>query len=943
MPKYIRDILPTEELNRISQKPGRYPTVARLGSKNRRGDNAVFFDDTQTVLYNTASYVSLPTTFPVSSSYISDDLKSSLSVRVGNVTKAGTDQFVVLRQQIEQITPFKENHLHEQNLLTSSFQSGSDVTDVGFGFSSRLRDKTVIRLELPVRTTTRLVASGGYYYNFNTQTFDPIATPLASGNSGALQIFGNLSGTNIPPLFTCLGTQANRDFQEVISLGNSFNYSSLVTGFTYAATSSLLQSSIYAATGAIPGTTFVTKNKKFVIEKTVLEFPFAANSGWLNDSTQQYLTVLSGSGVSNVDGLGGPAITVALLNQASASIRDVIASGTIVPQNDMHSWFNYQSTPSGLGKWYIQRQLCGFSSWATPNVVVPGTTTFSGSLLLAMNATIANGISVLNFPGTTPYAITSVNSFGRAMNGSSGRSIFGREFTRPDTSLGTAGIPFNSLYSTAIPYSSFPGAQDVFQKRFANLDQSSNSPYLFTENDNLLVYVTTPQPALSASGLGNYLGAVTASHDVSIRSGTMYLTLYGSEIGNSTEFHDTLNQRLETNEIHEMVGTDPVLDQFEVQYRNEYKKRISVNKAVQYINYNVDIVFTSSQPVAGTFVDERDYVYENFSANGDNNSWSTQFGWSRNKRIYELRQSTKNISVVSDETFADCIIPNPLAAMVSCNRNFFATNVTNLGFSNAYGSLTPAPVIYAGVTSSFLPAAVNYPGVGTSTNASANVGIADWFMSYPYEPRYKDLSRVFAADIKREFWPTTPIKFETFSYDRVSLEVGPPRGARVLFCDFDENGVQGVGKIEFIKLFFGFGDGISSDSNQYVLPRFRTGSFNFGSGLAQCAEIRGWRHGLYSAFPINTKAIFRRSSYGQFRDMLEQRPDSKFFRNSALTDPVVTVKFRDSSGNTTLPEYTFSSNLSSAMTSSIPYNDGKVRNREEPLEFAKLNQSIAII
>lgn len=932
MPKYIRDILPTEELNRISQRPGRYPTVARLGSKNRRGDNAVFFDDTQTVLYKTSSYVSFPTTFPVSSSYISDDLKSSLSIRVGNVTKAGTDQFVVLRQQIEQITPFKENRLHEQNFLTDNFQSGSDVVDVGFGFSSRLRDKTVIRLELPVKTTTRLVSSGGYYYNFQTQTFDAVPTPSTSTPaSTAFQILGGLSGTNIPPLFTCLGTQLNRNFQELLSAqALSTNKG---TALNYDASKSLLQSDLYIPSGAIPGTQFITKNKKIVIEKAVFEIPFAANSGWLNDSTQQYIT-WDLSGDSPIPAIGGPAITVALLNQTTGT-RDVIMTGTIVPANDMTQWTGYQFAGFLFGSNQSARCLGGFSTWSTPACVIAGTSTFTGSAFLKMDATVANGLLALRNDPLRTDLVAAANSFGRAMKGLSGRSVFGHDYAQPQLTQVTYDSRYDSTFSV-------PGNQ--LQYRLANLDKSAKSPYLFTENDNLAIYINTPQPALSASGQFKYEGAVTASHNVSVRSGTMYLTLYGSEIANSTEFHDTLNQRLETNEIHEMVGTDPILDQFEVPYRGEYRKKISVNKAVQYINYNVDILFTSSQYVLGTFVDERDYVYENFSADGDNNSWSTQFGWSRNKRIFEIRQSTKNISLVSDETFADCILPNPFAAMMSCNKNFFATNVTNVGFLQTYGAfVNPAPVIYAGVTSSFLHAAVNYPGVVGTTNPSANVGVADWFMSYPYEPRYKDLSRVFATDIKREFWPTSPIKFETFSYDRVSVEVGPPRGARVLFCDFDENLSPGIGKTEFIKLFYGFGDGISSDSNQYVVPRFRTGSFNFGSSLAQCADIRGWRHGLYSAFPINTKAVFRRSSYGQLRDMLEQRQDSKFFRNSALTDPVVTVKFRDSSGNTTLPEYTFSSNLSSAMTSSIPYTDGKVRNREEPLEFAKLNQSIAII
>jgi hypothetical protein len=40
--------------------------------------------------------------------------------------------------------------------------------------------------------------------------------------------------------------------------------------------------------------------------------------------------------------------------------------------------------------------------------------------------------------------------------------------------------------------------------------------------------------------------------------------------------------------------------------------------------------------------------------------------------------------------------------------------------------------------------------------------------------------------------------------------------------------------------------------------------------------IRGWKYGLYSGLPMNSKTIFRRERFGQFRDMLEQRQYTKF-------------------------------------------------------------------
>ena len=125
--------------------------------------------------------------------------------------------------------------------------------------------------------------------------------------------------------------------------------------------------------------------------------------------------------------------------------------------------------------------------------------------------------------------------------------------------------------------------------------------------------------------------------------------------------------------------------------------------------------------------------------------------------------------------------------------------------------------------------------------------------------------------------------------------------------------------------------------------------------------IRGWRYGLSNGFPEHTKAIFRRDRYGQLRDMLEQRKYTKCvgepfsFDSPATTvndktksDPVtftvtpppVSVNFvkQNLSVNSkgigkilltpVSPEETYSQNLSTEVTSSLPYFDFQVRSRE---------------
>jgi hypothetical protein len=148
--------------------------------------------------------------------------------------------------------------------------------------------------------------------------------------------------------------------------------------------------------------------------------------------------------------------------------------------------------------------------------------------------------------------------------------------------------------------------------------------------------------------------------------------------------------------------------------------------------------------------------------------------------------------------------------------------------------------------------------------------------------------------------------------------------------------------------------------------------------------IRGWKYGLYSGLPMNSKSIFRRGKFGQFRDMLEQRQYTKFINvaTSPVDDEAVTQGSFSKSTQSTLtksaavgalgpsvaevkfvrqqyevdgrgigriysekvdPLLTVSQNLSTEVTSSVPYFDGVARHRTEDTfaEFNILNQTLS--
>lgn len=140
-------------------------------------------------------------------------------------------------------------------------------------------------------------------------------------------------------------------------------------------------------------------------------------------------------------------------------------------------------------------------------------------------------------------------------------------------------------------------------------------------------------------------------------------------------------------------------------------------------------------------------------------------------------------------------------------------------------------------------------------------------------------------------------------------------------------------------------------------------SYSFGISPV----IRGWKYGLYSGLPRNSKAVFRRDRFGQIRDMLEQRQYTKFIsvgrsptddvaitvnnrssvdkemtstkRVGQLSPGVVSVNFvkqtykKDDRGIGNIysemvdPASTTSQNLSNEVTSSLPYFDGVSRSR----------------
>jgi hypothetical protein len=105
-------------------------------------------------------------------------------------------------------------------------------------------------------------------------------------------------------------------------------------------------------------------------------------------------------------------------------------------------------------------------------------------------------------------------------------------------------------------------------------------------------------------------------------------------------------------------------------------------------------------------------------------------------------------------------------------------------------------------------------------------------------------------------------------------------------------------------------------------------------GLGVVPQIRGFKYGLLNSVPTSPTTKFRRDSYGQFSDMIEQAPVAKVLGlewealddSAAGTEPSISpvrVTFVSRGGIPNInPLDTNTHNLSIYATSSVPYTDG---------------------
>lgn len=897
----------------IDNETGSYPTTSRVGDI-RSGRYQSVFDDRKTIAFSAGVTVSYPTTLKAGSTYIAN-ASSSLTAS-GNVVKGVADDGIVRDLHGQDLTPFNESYLFEQSKFDDFHTTGSDISDVGFGFTGPLRSKTVIDIDLtPISSmslqyktkwTTLAGSTGSYpmytmgYYNFSNKVWDPIGTgeALDFTETGALVDIGPPRLHDVDEAVAATQARYNLDramigFSPVetsidfsVDDEKEFAYPIDTFLFPFDARYHATSSQLFHLSGVL--------DTPFLLEK--LEYEFSASldtSDWSASPSMMTFFVLNQRSPAAFY-IERNIIPVASYNGRTDVTTKITSSVPETRRLTTSSWGTsdaplvYVDTTRDLVTYarVMSSDTAGFSSvYARELNLVPGggSQNFSGTLVMSATAQVASQNTYRGAQELCDHPVPNTDAdLSYYYVGSQGSG-------RVQSDQPTGRDLVTSLYkSTPVPIVESSGFYSTTSLITVPHVQQRNNPYVLLPTDKLVFGWQAPIPSLYT----------TYGPIFKMLPGPSKLRLYGSLIREHKEAHDTLNPPLTTPSLHEDVHASMVLDQFDTEPRMFFEG----SYLGEYLTGSVSATSALSRKVIASTVSSS--MLPQIPA-------STTLFITADITDLELRKLTiggfsRNIRLsTSNERMYDTILPN-------------MGEITVLNGAEVIAISTNEAIFIVGNKNSVL---------------SAYSIDETWGRAFPFEPKYSTVSRNLSS----------VMKYHVGNRDLLLLPARTivPQGAvgyRWLTTPEHAN-----------KDMFGIGSALSGSAAPAYQYTLTVGPDPISVGYYY-PKPRGFKYGVLNSEPQFSSAVFRRSSYGQFRDMLEQRLDTKFFdvlglnsdgtysgHAGVLSSPV-TVKFVEpNSAKITSPYRTFSSNMSPEATSSLPYFDDIVRNREDPLDTTELN------
>ena len=400
-----------------------------------------------------------------------------------------------------------------------------------------------------------------------------------------------------------------------------------------------------------------------------------------------------------------------------------------------------------------------------------------------------------------------------------------------------------------------------------------------------------------------------------------------------------------TENVFDIIGNYPIVDQFDVlptslMQGNTYDNYVTGSMLTEFKINSKRIYLEGKRGLRisriGVGLDET----PESKTTGTTTSYELQ-RWS--ERCGTLR----TVRIFSDiERFYDSMTPN------------LTKTIKRLG-----GSINKAVLPNTGIILITAVPATVYPGE-----------VYGLTQSFPFEPKFDKISRV--KRIKEQLYTTSTIIPEKVN----RLLIQEVDAGTTVTADWaaDVSGLKNFREADLAKILFGFGDRFNTTlvgGNTRGRKNITDAIWKQSSPLELVGPIvRGWRYGLISATPHYTSVVFRRDRFGQFRDMLEQRLDSYIKLDQDYTPlksfdseegpatppqsiniypgknmsqvPAVDVRFVSKTlENNKLvyknvkPESTDSSNLSTYMTSSMPFFDDNISRNRTPANPNLLNSA----
>lgn len=832
--------------------------------------------------------ISMPSGLEANSPFLTNDLMTDIFV-TGTIRAGVSDQFISFTPG-ETLEPFKDHDRFEQSNTSSYAKTGSSIDNVGnTKFTSPLKSKTQLKFDYNMSSsyTFQSLTASIAYLAFNEtgegQPFFRIVNVAANeattpSNTSATRNFGNEA-----KLFGPFGTKTmsgsvvnnspSRFHGQTVESGYNdaildINRSSHTTNTAYDAKDSAFLLGLGASAISVSLTS--TISSPFLLEKAIIKLPLSAASNWLADTT---LAVIPSSANQNRD-VGGPCLTFSILNyRAEDRSTEIILSATIIPSTD-----NISSTLTPSGSRTVPWGFLAYSG--TPAAVLSANTgsSFIGSAVLHAEPGVSHGMYTIALASTSSFLhsqIGNISPIGRSMEiKSSGRSYFRNDFLDLDK-------------EDFVNLSAGLNTSQIFK-----LMKFSASPYLLLPSDSLIFAISKYRPAMTDPD-GNR-ETLTGSHTLSIPSGSNFsVTLYGSLIKEDSEFEDSLNQHLTSLSVNQNINYEPLLDSFDVEPRLHFVSG-SLDQFItgSMVTIQDGVISTGARVRIGSSILKQDM-------SGPPNTSTRQIF----REACSFQRFTQH---VSNERFYDSLLPRP-------DKMFFIHGKTPV--------FTPAGGFYNLATNVFI--------ITQHTTASlAGQGNSEWIRSFPFESKFSSVERTVdpfretasIRDVTDVLLPN-PLTIDGAGIYFENTTTEPGQATPATPYRLGSEASRRPNNELVAKVLFGIGSGPSGS----VYPEARISSNYVANVIA-----RGTKYGLVNWKPQFTKAVYTRNKFrGMKADMLEQRLFTKTRDDQTSKISSINPVFCEFS--LTNPEATFSSNLSSECTSSLPYFDGVYRNRSSLL------------